>query len=469
MRRTKMVFTLGPATDQPGVLAALVRAGMDCARFNFSHGAYAEHARRFRALRAEARRQGAAVAVLMDLAGPKLRVGRLAGGKLTLTRGQTVRLSPDVRLGKDGVIPISYAGLAKDVRPGEPLLLDDGLLEMTVLRATNRELLCRVKTGGLLRDHKGLNVPGVALSVPALTPKDLRDLRFGLALGVDYVGLSFVRRPEEIVQLRRHIQRSGHEARIIAKIEKPQAIAHLDAIICAADGVMVARGDLGVEMTPELVPPLQKRIIALANSRGRLVITATQMLQSMMDNPMPTRAEASDVANAIFDGSDAVMLSGETAAGRYPKEAALMMGRIIAEAEASPEYNRLSAPAQVLGVDDALVASAVELADTLRAKALVVFTQTGGAAELVSRRRPRVPLVAFARDARVQRRLCPVWGVRSLTTLHKPETEAVLRAVEQGLLEQRIVHPGDTVVVLASSPVSNRSHLNFLKIQKIKG
>lgn len=468
MRRTKMVFTLGPASDRPGVLAALIRAGMDCARLNFSHGAYSEHARRFRELRAEARRQGTTVAVMMDLAGPKLRVGLMRGGRMTLTRNQEVRLSPDARLGENGVIPISYAGLARDVRRGERLLLDDGLIALTVRSARGRDLICRVAVGGVLLDHKGLNVPGAALSVPALTPKDLRDLKFGLKLGVDFVGLSFVRRAAEIDLLRRQIRRAGGTARIIAKIEKPQAVEQLEAIICAADGVMVARGDLGVEMTPELVPSLQKRIIALANRHDRLVITATQMLQSMMDNPIPTRAEASDVANAIFDGTDAVMLSGETAAGKYPREAAEMMARIIAEAEASPQYNRLTAAPAVLGADDALVASAVELADTLQVQALVIFTQSGASARLVSRRRPRVPLIAFAHDERIQRLLRPVWGVHSLTVPHKPHTEAMLRAVERGLLAQRLVRPGDTVVVLASSPVSNRSHVNFLKVQTIQ-
>lgn len=469
MRRTKMVFTLGPATDRPGVLAALVRVGMDYARFNFSHGSYAEHARRFRALRTEAQRQGRAIGVLMDLAGPKLRVGRMRDGKMKLTRGAAVRLSPAARLGADGVVPCSYAGLARDVRPGERLLLDDGLIELRVEKILDGDVLCRVQTGGLLLDHKGLNVPGAALSVPALTAKDLRDLKFGLELGVDYVGLSFVRRPEEVEALRRHIRRAPHPAGIIAKIEKPQAVERLEAIIAAADGVMVARGDLGVEMNPEQVPPLQKRIIAAANRANRPVITATQMLQSMMDNPMPTRAEASDVANAIFDGSDAVMLSGETAAGRYPKAAAEMMARIIAEAEASPQFNRPAEPAPILEQDDALVATAVDMADAIRARALVVHTQTGSAARLASRRRPRVPIIAFTPDARVQRRLALEWGVRAFPLRHKSETEAMLQAVEHGLVQNRLARTGDTVVVLANSPLSNRSHVNFLKLQVIRG
>jgi len=450
------------------VLDALLRAGMDCARFNFSHGTHAEHARRFRRVRAAAARRGQAVAMLMDLAGPKLRVGLLPGGRRQLATGSEVRLRGGVASADPGVIPVHYAGLARDVRARDRILLDDGLITLRVERTRGDEVFCRVLHGGLLRDHKGVNVPGRSLSAPALTPKDIDDLHFGLRLGMDFVALSFVRRPEELLRLQRLIRRAGSRARVIAKIEKPQAVERLEPIVLAADGIMVARGDLGVEMEPEQVPPLQKRIIALANRHGRVVITATQMLQSMLDNPAPTRAEASDVANAIFDGSDAVMLSGETAMGRFPGEAAAMMARIATEAEASPEYNRLIETAlPILGPDDALVASAVALAARISARALVVFTQSGATARLVSRRRPRAPVIAFAHDEGVRRQLSLSWGVQPLLLRHKPETEAVLRAVERELLARRLARTGETVVVLASSPISNRAHVNFLKVQKL--
>ncbi|NTV52105.1 MAG: pyruvate kinase [Candidatus Firestonebacteria bacterium] len=467
MPKTKLLFTLGPATDQPGVLGALLAAGMNGARLNFSHGTQADHAQRFKRLHAEARRIGSAVATLLDLSGPKLRVGAFPQGKFQLTAGEMVRVVPDGEVVGVRDIPISYPHLSRDVRPGGRILLDDGLLELKVRRIKGAAVECEVVTGGYLLDHKGFNVPEAPLSVPALTPKDLADLRFGLKLGVDLVALSFVRRPDEIRRLKRLVEKSGSGARVIAKLEKPQAIEHLEEIILAADGVMVARGDLGVEMTPEQVPLLQKRIIMLANQHNRLVITATQMLQSMMENPAPTRAEASDVANAIFDGTDAVMLSGETATGKYPVEAACMMARIAGEAERSPQYNRLSTAPAVLGPDDALVEAAVKLAHNIQARALVVFTQTGNTARLVSRRRPQTPQVVFAHSLDVQRQLNLNWGIHSLLIKNHLDTEGLLHTMVAPLLKHRYVKPGDTVIVLASSPVASRSHVNFLKVQKI--
>jgi pyruvate kinase len=467
MPKTKLLFTLGPATDRPGVLKALLAAGMNGARLNFSHGTHADHAQRYKSLHAEARRLGPAVATLLDLSGPKLRVGTFPQGGLQLTAGTVVRVAPGGHSACADEIAVSYPHLARDVRPGGRILLDDGLLELKVRRVRGTAIECEVVTGGRLLDHKGFNVPDAPLSVPALTPKDLDDLRFGLKLGVDLVALSFVRHPDEIRRLRRLVDQAGSGARIIAKLEKPQAIEHLEEIVLAADGVMVARGDLGVEMTPEQVPLLQKRIIALANRHNRLVITATQMLQSMMENPAPTRAEASDVANAIFDGTDAVMLSGETASGKYPVEAARMMARIAAEAERSPEYNRLTATAPVLGSDDALVEAAVELAGNIQARALVVFTQSGNTARLVSRRRPQTQQVVFAHSLEVQRQLNLNWGIHSLLIKNRLDTEGLLHAMVAPLLKQRLVRRGDRVIVLASSPVAAQAHVNFLKVQII--
>jgi pyruvate kinase len=467
MLNTKLLFTLGPATDRPGILRALLGVGMSGARLNFSHGTHAEHARRFKKLRAEAKRAGVPLTALLDLTGPKLRVGNLPGGKIILTPGAVLRVVYGKQALAANEIPISYARLARDVKSGSRILLDDGLLELRVRSLQGKAVLCEVITGGVLSDHKGFNIPEAALHVPALTAKDLDDLRFGLAMGVDFVALSFVRRAEEILRLKKIIRQAGASARVIAKLEKPQAIDQLEEIILAADGVMVARGDLGVEMSPEQVPLLQKRIIGLANAHNRLVITATQMLQSMMENPTPTRAEASDVANAIFDGSDAVMLSGETAAGQYPVEAACMMARIAKEAEHSPQYNRLPKVPAIEGSDDALVAAAVELAETIQAKALVVFTQSGNTARLVSRRRPRTPLVVYAHTREIQQQLNLNWGIESFRIQKQLNTESLLHAVEKHLKAHQRVKRGDQVVVLASAPISNRSHVNFLKVQTI--
>ncbi|MEW6516684.1 MAG: pyruvate kinase [candidate division FCPU426 bacterium] len=463
MTRTKLIFTLGPATDRPSVLAALIRAGMNCARINFAHGTHADHTRRIQALRAEARRQGATVATLVDLAGPKLRVGRFPGGEVRLAEHSRVRLTPRAVLGSQELIPVSYAGLARDVRPGERILLDDGLLELAVERSQGADVLCRVKTGGKLRDHKGLNLPGTQLKVPALTAKDRRDLALALRLGLDYVALSFVTRPGDLRLLRGLIRRAGGHAGIVAKIEKPQALACLEEVILAADGVMVARGDLGVELSPERVPGVQKRIIAQANRLGRFVITATQMLQSMITQPTPTRAEASDVANAIFDGSDALLLSGETAAGQYPVQAARMLAAIAREAESQPGYNRLH-PEQT-GTEDRVVSAAAGLAESLRARALVVFTHSGRTACLVSRLRPQVPVIALAHSAEVQRRLQLYWGLDGLSLRRRPGMENVVREAEVLLLRSRRVRQGDVMVIVAGSPAGRAA--NFLKVQAV--
>ena len=463
MSRTKLIFTLGPATDRPKVLAGLIQAGMNCARLNFAHGTPADHARRVRALRAEAKRQGATVSILVDLAGPKLRVGCFPGGEVRLLAHSRVRLTPRAVAGSREVIPVSYPRLAYDVRPGERILLDDGLLELVVERSQGLDVVCRVKTGGTLRDRKGLNLPGTKLRVPALTPKDRRDLVLALRLGADYVALSFVTSPEDLRRLRRAVSAARGRAGLVAKIEKPQALDRLEEIISAADGVMVARGDLGVELSPERVPGLQKRIITHANRLGRFVITATQMLQSMVSQPTPTRAEASDVANAIFDGSDALLLSGETAAGQYPVQAARMLASIAREAESQPGYNRLR-PEEV-EIADRLVSAAAGLAGSLRARALVVFTRSGRTARRVSRLRPRVPVIALAHSAEVLRRLELYWGLETFCIRRRPGLENVVREAESFLLRARLARAGDTLVILAGSPAARSA--DFLKVRVV--
>jgi pyruvate kinase len=465
MQYTKMIFTLGPATDRPDVLRKLIQSGMDCVRLNFSHGTHAEHARRFRQVKQEAKRLGQPIAVLMDLTGPKLRVGQFEKGEIRLAQQTEVRITPQNIQGTDGIIPITYKKLASEIRVGDPILLDDGLIRLKVVRKEKLDVICRVVTGGLLSNRKGMNLPGIAVSAPALTSKDRKDLQFGLSLGVDFVALSFVRQAKEMQVLRRLIRKAGSSAACIAKIEKPQAIPRLEAIIQASDGIMIARGDLGVEMNPEQVPVLQKRIITTANQFGRFVITATQMLQSMMDAPTPTRAEATDVANAIFDGTDAIMLSGETAAGLYPSQSAEMMSRITSSAEKAPEYNRLYLQPVLQNSEDKVVAAGVKLAEQLKAKALVVFTQTGKTARLVSRQRPQVPVIALAHTEEVQRQLQLNWGVESLLIKSHPAMEAVVEKAQKILLEQKCVKRGDTIVILASSPKGTKT--NFIKAHSI--
>ena len=339
MRKTKIICTLGPSSNTPERIEALIQAGMDCARLNFSHGTHDDHAEVFRRVRQASERLGRPVAILQDLCGPKIRVGKMKGGKVTLEEGAEVTITTKKVIGTASRIPTEYEALPQDVRRGEPILLDDGLIKLEVLKVKKDEVKCRVVNGGVLKDRKGMNLPGSAVSQPALTEKDIADAEFGKQLGVDYVALSFVQGPEDVRALREILgdPMSGGTP-IIAKIERPNAVERLDAIIAAADGIMVARGDLGVELPPEKVPVIQKIAIERGNAFGKLVITATQMLESMTKNPRPTRAEVSDVANAVFDGSDAVMLSGETAAGDHPVESVEMMSSIVMEVEASPRY-----------------------------------------------------------------------------------------------------------------------------------
>ncbi len=466
MPRTKMVFTIGPATDQPELLRKLIQTGMNCARFNASHGSHAEHARRFRQLRSLSRSLEKPVAALLDLSGPKLRVGNFEQGEIRLIPKSEVRLTPRSILGKPGIIPISYSALAGEIKRGEPVLLDDGLLRLRVLRVEKDDVICRVETGGVLKDHKGMNFPGVSLKVTSLTSKDKDDLAFGLKTGFNFIALSFVRQAAEIHTLRHLVQKAGSRAGIIAKIEKPQAIPHLEEIIRASDGIMIARGDLGVEISPEQVPVLQKKIISMANHYGRFVITATQMLQSMMDSPIPTRAEATDVANAIFDGTDAIMLSGETAAGKYPVQAADMMARIAATAEASPEYNRLLLHPEAISSDDQVIASGVALAEKLKAKALVVFTYGGSTARLASRQRPHIPIYALPHSHEMQRSLQLNWGIETLLMKTSPSLEGGMEKAEKFLKARHCVQTGDVIIVLASSPRGAKT--NTVKVHQIK-
>ncbi len=469
MRRTKIIATLGPAVEGPGALAALLRAGVDVARLNLSHGTHADHARVISRMRRAAGAAGRPVALLADLQGSKARVGLLAGGgPLRLQRGDLVTLTPRNVSGRPGLIPTSCRRLARDVRPGDPILLDDGRLDLAVARVRGDDVVCRVVTGGLLLEHKGMNLPRTSLSGASLTSKDRSDLAFALRQGVDYVALSFVRSADDVKRVRRVIARQGREVALIAKLEVRQAVERLGEILDAADGVMVARGDLGVEVPLERVPILQKQILKEANRAGVIAITATQMLESMVAQPRPTRAEASDVANAIFDGTDAVMLSAETASGRYPARTVAVMDRIIREAEKGelrPEARSEASP----GADREVHAVAHAARDAARqwsARAIVVYTQTGSTARILSKLKPPCPILAFAPSEFVLRRMALYWGVLPVLLRFSRNTDRMLRQGERSLLAAGLLRRGERVVVVSgTSPRAGAT--NLMKLHRM--
>jgi pyruvate kinase len=472
-RRARIVCTLGPASDDPKVLAALLDAGMDVARLNFSHGTPREQAQRLRLLRRLARTHGKTLAVLQDLQGPKIRTGALAHGKpIQLRRGSTLTLTTRPITGNARIISTTFEALPREVRPGNRILLSDGLIELRVERVRGADVYCRVIDGGELAEHQGINLPGLALNISALTAKDRADLTFGIRHGVDYFALSFVRRPEDVLELKRLLKRAGREIPVVAKLEKPEAIVRLDEILRVADAVMVARGDLGVELPPEDVPVIQKRVIARANALRVPVITATQMLESMRSHPRPTRAEASDVANAVFDGSDAVMLSAETAIGRYPAESVRMMARIISTAEASPRYGCYArqrwAGEQPLSVPEAICDAVAYLAEELNLRAIAVFTQSGSSARLISKFRPRVPVFAFSPFPHILRRAAMYWGVQPILMPRVQSTDRMVEGAAELLLDKRVVSPGDLIAVISGTPIARRGTTNLLKVHRIE-
>jgi pyruvate kinase len=468
-RRAKIVATLGPATD--GLELALVAAGVDVARLNFSHGTTEEHARRCQAIRDAADRLGRGVAVMQDLQGPKIRVGPLVGGgPVELLPGRELVISTrEGVVGTADRVGCTYAHLTQDVRVGDRILLDDGRVRLTALSITDGEVRTRIEDGGPLGEHKGINLPGVAVSAPALTDKDRQDMAYGLqVLGVDYVALSFVRSAEEVRGAQALTRDLGRTARLVVKLEKGEAIDDLEAILEAADAVMVARGDLGVELAPERVPMLQKRIIHQANQRGIPVITATQMLESMTVDETPTRAEATDVANAVWDGTSAVMLSGETAVGRHPLLVLEMMDRIVRAAEGSEAQlssNGHGRDAPTTGYASAVTHAARVLAEDVGASAIVGITRSGLTAEMLSRSRARVPIYAFCPDPEVARLLALWWGITPVQQELAADLESNIAAMERYLLERRFVAQGDTVVITGSHPFEPGVRTNFVKYQ----
>jgi len=464
LRKAKIVATIGPASQDPLMLLALLEAGMDVARLNFSHGEHSLHARVIRDLRRLTTLHQRSVCMFADLPGPKIRTGRLVDAKpIELRSGQKLALTGTDVVGSRERISINYARLAQDVRPNDRILLSDGLIELRVLETKGEEITCRVINGGLLGERKGVNLPGVKLKISSLTPRDKEHLKFALEHGVNYVAQSFVRSAGDVRELKALIKRLGYDTPVLAKIEKPEALEDLDNILAVADGVMVARGDLGVEMRPEQVPVAQKKIILAANERRIPVITATQMLESMIENPRPTRAEASDVANAIYDGTDAVMLSGETAAGKYPREAVEMMSRIICEAETVAPRVQRRGPKGGQSVAETVAETVAEAAERLNLKAIAVFTESGSSARLVSKARPMAPIVAFSARRETRRRLALLWGVLPRRIRHVREVDALTVEAEKRLRKEKLAQKGDIIAIVAGTPLGARGTTNFLK------
>jgi pyruvate kinase len=471
-RRTKIVATVGPACEARKTLEGLVNAGTDVFRLNFSHGDIRGKADWISRIRSLTRGNQRTVAILGDLQGPKIRIGLLRGGRQELNAGTRVTLTTRNMLGEEGIIPTGYANLPADVRIGDRILLDDGLIELEVLSIAGGDILCEVRAGGTLTDRKGINLPGVTISMPALTEKDIDDLRFCIQQGIDYVALSFVRKAEDVRQLKAFLHQEKSAIRVVAKIEKPEAVEEFEAILDAADGVMVARGDLGVEMSPERVPLIQKAIIRKCNAMGKPVITATQMLESMIAHPRPTRAETSDVANAILDGTDAVMLSGETAVGAYPVEAVSTIVRVAMDVERDPAIRRHGRHTVPLvqehkRLSEAIGQAACRIAEDIEAAAILAFTQTGGTAALVAKYRPPVPIYAVTPSETVRRRMALYAGVRPLKVRAHGSTEGQIRAVEEVILSSGLLKEGEVVVVTMGSPVSAPGTTNIVKVHRL--
>ena len=466
-RSAKIVCTLGPASDSAEMIERLMRAGMDVARLNFSHGTHEEHARTIKHLREASARLSKPIAILADLQGPKIRTGALVeGSHVQLRAGQSFTISTRDFAGTSAGVSTTYKRLPRDVSRGDRILLGDGLIELRVVSTTSNTVLCKVVNGGELGEHKGINLPGVKLRIPAMTPRDRLDLAFALRHGANFVAVSFVRRAEDVLLAKAAIARARKNVPVIAKLEKPEAIENLDAILRVADGVMVARGDLGVEMSPEKVPVIQKLIIAKAREARLPVITATQMLESMTQNPRPTRAEASDVANAVFDGSDALMLSAETAAGAYPIQAVEMMDRIIREAESSDTQVLRPLPAQ-FNIAETAAELICHASEELHMKVIAVFTETGSTGRLISKHRPRPPIIAFSTIQETRRRLSLYWGVMPRTIAEVQNIEELVQVAEKRLLEENLVKRGDVVGIVAGTPLFVGGTTNFMKFHVI--
>lgn len=470
MRRTKIVATIGPASEKVDVLKQMIMAGMNVARLNFSHGTFEEHEKRIHAVRQAASEVNANVAILLDTRGPEIRLGYLEQEPVYLRTGEEFILTTDEILGNKNRVTISYKELVHDLKPGNIILLADGLISVKVLEVSGSEIYTKIINGGELRSRKGVNVPGVPVNLPAVTEQDIKDIKFGISHNIDFIAASFVRKPEDILVIRRLIENLNANIDIIAKIENQQAVNRLDDIINVADGIMVARGDLGVEIPAEQVPLIQKIIIDKCNHAGKPVITATQMLESMIDNPRPTRAEASDVANAILDGTDAVMLSGESAAGKYPVDAVATMSRIALTAESGINYEEIllrKGKSLSRTVTDAISYATCSSAFTLDATAIISSTESGYTPKMVSKYRPKAPIIAATPNRKVLNKLNLTWGVEAILVEHTKDTDSMISAAVQASLEAGLINAGDLVVITAGVPVGVRGTTNLLKVHTV--
>jgi pyruvate kinase len=466
-RRANIIATLGPATGTATTLYELVVAGMDVARVNLAHGTPDEHGRLCRLAHGAGEEAGHPVAVMADVAGPKIRLGCFTGGSVDLHAGERFVITTEPCDGSAVRVSTSYAALASDVRPGNLLLIDDGNIKVRVVTTDGADVVTEVVEGGRVSDHKGLNLPGVAVSAPPLSPEDVDALAHALRAGVDLVALSFVRRPDDADAVRQVMAAVGRTVPVIAKIEKPEVLSALPMIVAAFDGLMVARGDLGVEAPLEWVPLVQKRAINLARARGRPVIVATQMLESMITHSRPTRAEVSDVANAIFDGADAVMLSAETSVGAHPIEAVATMDRIItaAEVDGGPTYPTVASDDD--GIPDSVAAAAVALAQRVSARALVAYTESGRAAQLLAARRPNTPIIACTPAAGVSRQLALTWGVECVDVAHVTSTDQMIEVIDAAIRANVIARAGDHVVIVAGAPVGADNAINAVMVHQV--
>lgn len=468
-RKTKIVATLGPSSSRPEQISRLVDAGVDLFRLNFSHGSNEDKGRVIDIIRNVAGRKNKAVGILADLQGPKIRTGRMENGALPLRKGDNIAITTQEVKGRPGLISTIYKALPTDVKPGSRILLDDGLIEFRVQSVEGSTVNCTVVEGGILKDLKGINLPGVNVSSPSLTPKDRIDLEFCLKKGVDFIALSFVRKAEDVLDLKQIIYEHGLSTPVVAKIEKPEAIKNFESILKVTDAVMVARGDLGVEINAEKVPLLQKKIIRACNEAGKPVITATQMLESMILHPRPTRAETSDVANAILDGTDAVMLSGETASGAYPVEAVRTMVKIALDVEKSGLGRPLGTDVGLkkISVAGAVAEAACHAAAAVNSKAVVVFTQTGSTAALISKNRPQLPIIAFTPSEETRQRLSIYWGVKSLPVGYMDNSDQQIALVDKTLLASGFGKIGDLVVITMGVPLGSHGSTNLMKVHTL--
>jgi len=467
--KTKIVATIGPSSNSRDVLEQLITAGMNVARLNFSHGTYEEHGDVIKTIRSLSRVMNQPVGILLDLQGPKIRTGLLVDGKpVHLKANDTLKITSKKIIGTADTVSTTYKNLPGDVKKGNKILIDDGLIELRVLSKSKDTVKCRIINGGILKEKKGINLPGVSVSAPSLTEKDKRDVNFGIKIGVDYFALSFVRSAEDLVKIKAIIKRQGSDIPVIAKIEKPEAVENLDEILKEADGIMVARGDLGVELRPEEVPTIQKHVIHSSIRENKPVITATQMLETMIINPVPTRAEASDVANAIFDGTDAVMLSGETASGNYPVEAVKMMARIARKAETSQfmKYNITHDKDSKDLVTHAVAQSSVNILHEIDAKGIVAFSASGSTSKLISKNRPSRLVYAFTPRLDVYNRLALVWGVVPLKISNINNANRLIQASENILIDKKIAKKGDIFIITIGMGLKKGS-TNLIKINKI--